>query len=61
MNRRPAAATVTCAQRAARADEVAVQLERIAYRLRQGAISDELAAAKLTAIALDLDPETSGS
>lgn len=47
--------TVTYAEAAARADDVAQQLERIAYRLRQGAISEERAATRLRGIATDLD------
>lgn len=40
-------ATVTYADRRAKIEPIAVSLERIAYRLRQGAISDEMAAARL--------------
>jgi hypothetical protein len=43
--------TETYAQRSARLEPIAKQLESIAYRLRQGAISEELAAQKLHAIA----------
>jgi hypothetical protein len=57
MNRQPHPRTVTYAQAAARIEPIAEALERIAYRLRQGAISSELAAEKLAALALDLDPE----
>lgn len=40
----------TYAERDARIDLLASDLERIAYRLRQGAIADDVAAARLTAI-----------
>lgn len=44
----------TYADRTAFIEPLAVELERIAYRLRQGAISDELAASKLLEITATL-------
>jgi uncharacterized membrane protein len=44
----------TYAERAAQVEPIAAELERIAYRLRQGAISDESAAAKLAELGAQL-------
>ncbi len=49
----------TYADRAAEIDPIATALERIANRLRQGAISSELAAAKLIDLAAQLEGERS--
>jgi hypothetical protein len=45
----------TYAERAAEVEPIAAALERIAHRLRQGAISSESAAAKLAELAVQLD------
>ena len=49
---------VTFAERAAQVEPIATSLERIAYRLRQGAIMDTTAADMLHNLAAQLAPET---
>lgn len=46
--------TVTYAQAAERTETIAAKLERIAYRLRQGAISPESASSQLEDIAAEV-------
>lgn len=47
--------TITYAEAAEASGLISLKLERIAYRLRQGAISEELAATKLRDIAVELE------
>jgi hypothetical protein len=48
----------TYAEHAARLAPIVAELERIAHRLRQGAISERRAALRLRVLADDLDPVT---
>lgn len=50
------AEVTTYAEHAAKIDPIATELERIAYRLRQGAISPQTASVKLAELAGTLAP-----